>query len=68
MADEHNLPAADWRAEVDRYAALGEEQAEYVRLARGQVLAYQNAAEYWEAVYTLAHQRAQMADAHGGDG
>lgn len=66
MADEYNRPATDWRAEVDRYAAISEATADHVRVAVEQTAGSGLPdGDRWEAVYTLAHQRAEMYGAQG---
>lgn len=53
----------DWYDLVQRYAARGPDQDRAVREAQDQAVELHGTGEYWEAVYTLAHQRVQMREA-----
>lgn len=51
----------DWKAEVKRYEDKGETQARHVEAAIEHVdSSALSESEYWETVYTIAQQRAQM--------
>lgn len=53
----------DWRGIVHRYAQRGVAEDEDVRAAEAQAGGLRDTDEFWEAVYTLVRQRAQMRGA-----
>jgi hypothetical protein len=62
MAAAHNVrDADDWADRVREYAARGEPEAGYVKTAKLQAKLLNGSDAYWEAVYTLARQNAQMS-------
>jgi hypothetical protein len=66
---EGSQSSVDWKAEVIAYGNKGLTQSSDVFAAQDQItsmgtlFASDSADDYWEAVYTLAHQRAQMRGA-----
>lgn len=58
------MSEVDWKTEVDAYELKSEKHAQRIAEAKEQADALGDPETYWEAVYTLVHQRAQMEGAH----
>lgn len=57
--------STDWRAVVAQYSSKGAAQAAAVQEATQRAEELMGTPDFWEAVYTLAQQSVQMADARG---
>ncbi len=58
----------EWADRVRDYAARGKTEADYVATAKRQAKLLNGSDAYWEAVYTLARQNAQMYGVTTGEG
>lgn len=57
------MSEVDWKTEVEAYALKSEQHAARVVAAKVQASGLSGTDEFWEAVYTLVNQRAQMEGA-----